>query len=102
MTKARIYKPAKTSMQSGRGKTQLWVLEYPRSSNVAPETLMGWQSSSDAQRQIRIRFSSKDDAVAYAEKHNIAYDLQEPNKRNLRLKTYADNFASDRKGAWTH
>ena len=102
MNKARIYKPAKTSMQSGRGKSQQWVLEYPRSASVGPESLMGWQSSSDTQRQIRMRFSSKEDAIAYAEKQNISFELQEPNKRNLRLKTYADNFASNRKGAWTH
>ncbi len=89
-------------MQSGRGKSQQWVLEYPRSASVAPESLMGWQSSSDTQRQIRMRFSSKEDAIAYAEKQNISFELQEPNKRNLRLKTYADNFASNRKGAWTH
>lgn len=89
-------------MQSGRGKSQLWVLEYPRAASVGPESLMGWQSSSDTQRQVRIRFSSKNDAIAYAEKQNIAFELQEPNKRNLRLKTYADNFAANRKGAWTH
>lgn len=102
MAKARIYKPAKTSMQSGRGKTALWVLEYPRSASVAPDTLMGWQSSSDTQRQVRLRFSSKDEAIAYAEKNDIAYTVQAPQERTLRIKTYADNFATNRKGAWTH
>ena len=48
MARARIYKPCKTSMQSGR-KAQVtrgnaWVLEYPRSAVVRPDPLMGWQS----------------------------------------------------------
>ena len=102
MAKARIYKPAKTSMQSGRGKTALWVLEYPRSASVSPDSLMGWQSSSDTQRQVRLRFASKDEAIAYADKNGIAFTVQAPQERKMRLKTYADNFATDRKGAWTH
>ena len=89
-------------MQSGRGKTQLWVLDYPRGSAVGPDKLMGWQSSADTQRQIRMRFSTKEDAMAYAKAQNIDFDLQEPQKRKLRFKTYADNFATDRKGGWTH
>lgn len=64
--------------------------------------LMGWQSSSDMAHQIRIRFASKDEAISYAKKRNIDFVLQEPNKRSRRLKTYADNFATNRKGAWTH
>ena len=102
MTKARIYQPAKTSMQSGRSKMKRWVLEFPRSSAIRPEQLMGWQSSSDTQRQVRMYFSTKDEAVAFADAKNIAFEVREPQKRNLRMKTYADNFAFDRKGAWTH
>ena len=100
--KARIYQPAKTAMQSGRSKTKRWVLEHPRSSAVKPDNLMGWQSSSDTQRQVRIYFATKEEAIAFADAKNIAFDVREPKVRNLRLKTYADNFAYDRKGAWTH
>jgi len=100
--KARIYQPAKTSMQSGRSKTKRWVLEHPRSSAVKPDMLMGWQSSSDTQRQVRIYFATKEEAIAFADAKNIAFEVREPKVRNLRLKTYADNFAYDRKGAWTH
>ena len=100
--KARIYQPAKTSMQSGRSKIKRWVLEHPRSSAVKPDVLMGWQSSSDTQRQVRMYFATKEEAIAFAEAKGLAYDIREPKHRNLRMKTYADNFAYDRKGAWTH
>ena len=100
--KARIYQPAKTSMQSGRSKIKRWVLEHPRSSVVKPEDLMGWQSSADTQRQVRIFFATKDEAIAFADAKGISYEVREPKTRTLRMKTYADNFAFDRKGAWTH
>ena len=102
MMKARIYRPAKTSMQSGRAKMKRWVLDYPRSSKVAADTLMGWQSSSDTQRQVRMWFNTSDEAIAYAEAKGIDYEVTEPKSRKLRMKAYADNFAFDRKGAWTH
>ena len=100
--KARIYQPAKTSMQSGRSKMKRWVLEFPRSSAVKPDALMGWQSSSDTQRQVRMHFATKEEAIAFADAKGLAYDMREPQRRSLRMKTYADNFAYDRKGAWTH
>ena len=100
--KARIYRPAKTSMQSGRAKMKRWVLDYPRSSKVAADALMGWQSSSDTQRQVRMWFNTSDEAVAYAEAKGLDYEIREPKSRKLRMKAYSDNFAFDRKGAWTH
>ena len=79
MARARIYKPCKTSMQSGR-KAQVtrgnaWVLEYPRSAVVRPDPLMGWQSSADTARQVRVRFPDKDSAIAYAEARGIEYQV---------------------------
>jgi len=76
--KARIYRPAKTAMQSGRAKIGQWVLEYPRASRVGPDRLMGWQSSSDTGRQVRLRFADVEAAIAYAEKHNIPFELARP------------------------
>lgn len=106
MTRARIYKPSKTAMQSGRNASvslgNPWVLEYPRSAAVRPDTLMGWQSSADTGRQVRVRFPTMDAAVKYAEDHDIAYDVQEPKSRRVKPKAYADNFAFSRNGAWTH
>ena len=102
MSIAKIYKPSKTSMQSGRAKSKGWVLEFIRKTPSIPDPLMGWQSSGDTQKQIKIVFSSKEAAIHYAEKQDIDYKLIEPQKRKLNIKSYADNFSSERKMSWTH
>ena len=102
MRVAKIYKPAKTAMQSGRKKTQGWVLEYPRGGRVSAEPLMGWQASADTARQVKLRFDSAEAAVVYCEARNIAFEVVKPKQRKLRMKAYADNFAYTRVGSWTH
>ena len=102
MRLAKIYKPTKTAMQSGRNKTKNWILEHPRATKVSPEPLMGWQASADTARQVRLYFESSDAAIAYCKAHDIAFELIKPNQRKLRIKAYADNFAFDRFGSWTH
>ena len=103
---ARIYKPSKTAMQSGRHATVSrghdWVLEFPRQTAARPDRLMGWQSSSDTARQVKMRFPDKQSAIAYAESHNVAYQVSEPKSRRVKPRAYADNFAFTRTGAWTH
>ena len=103
---ARIYKPSKTAMQSGRKATvsrgNIWILEFPRETAARPDRLMGWQSSSDTARQVRMRFPDKQTAIAYAESHNISYRVSEPKTRRVKPRAYADNFAFSRNGAWTH
>ena len=78
MSVAKIYKPAKTAMQSGRGKTKRWVLVQPRASKVVPESLMGWQSSADTTRQVKLYFESSDAAIAYCRAHNLAFEVVKP------------------------
>src|SRR5712671_964050 len=73
MTTARIYNPAKTAMQSGTAKTKSWVLDFEQASPKAVEPLMGWTSSSDTRQQVRLRFDSKDEAIAYCERNGIPY-----------------------------
>ena len=99
---ARIYKPAKTAMQSGEATTKDWVLEFEPETPREIEPLMGWTSSRDMKAQIRLSFDSKEEAVAYAERNGIAYHLMEPTPRQTVRKSYADNFRFGRKGAWTH
>jgi len=99
---ARIFQPAKTAMQSGKAKTREWILEFEPASARALDPLMGWTSSTDMNGQVRLRFDSKEDAVAYAEKHGIAFRLHEPQQPPVILKAYADNFAYGRKQPWTH
>ena len=79
-------------MQSGRGNTRSWVLEFEPSSAKSHDPLMGWVSSGDTRRQIRLQFETKRDALAYAKKHGLAVNLEEPNPRRIKPKSYADNF----------
>lgn len=101
---ARIYQPAKTAMQSGTAKTNHWVLEFAPDSRREVDPLMGWTSSNDTQSQVRLSFDSKEAALDYARAHGITAIVQEPKKRkpNVRARGYAENFAVDRRGAWTH
>jgi hypothetical protein len=94
--RARILRPAKTAMQSGRALTRKWVLEYEQATKRQPDPLMGWSSAQDTLNQIRLRFDSLDEAVAFAQKHGIDYQVLDPQERRPRPKSYADNFRYDR------
>lgn len=102
--RARIYQPARNAMQSGTGKTKLWVLEFAPASAREVDPLMGWTSSSDTESQVRLRFETKVAALAYAEAHGIEAEVTDPHcrKPNIRAMGYGENFATSRKGAWTH
>jgi len=99
---ARIYKPTKTAMQSGTAKSKRWVLDYETETPQAVEPLMGWTASADMKSQVRLRFESKEQAIAYCERHGIPYHATDPHEHKQRAMAYADNFAFNRRGAWTH
>lgn len=99
---ARIYKPAKTAMQSGIAKTKEWVIDFEPEEPRQVEPLMGWTSSGDMRQQLRLRFATKEEAVAYCERHGVAYQVSEAKVPSRRGLSYADNFAFNRRGAWTH
>ena len=91
MKKVKIYKPAKSSMQSGLGKTKNWILEYFDEKNgINP--LMGWESSSDTLSEVKLEFSSKENAISYAKKNKLSYEIIESEKKKIVKKSYADNF----------
>ena len=102
--RARIYQPARNAMQSGTAKTKTWVLEYAPASARSVDPLMGWTSSDDMNSQVRLRFDSKEAALDYAKSKGIEATVSEPKKRkpNIRARGYGENFATDRRGAWTH
>jgi hypothetical protein len=94
MKKAKIYIPTKTAMQSGRGQTKEWLLEFEtKDPNIS--VLMGWESSNDTMEEVKLRFSTKDKAIDYATKNNIQYKVIEPNKKKFIIKSYADNFTNN-------
>ena len=102
--RARIYQPAKTAMQSGTAKTTDWILEFGQDEAQEVDPLMGWTGSSDTQAQVRLRFDTQEDAMAYAAEKGWDYDLAQPQTRkpNIRARGYGENFATDRKTVWTH
>lgn len=99
---ARIYRPAKSAMQSGTARTKIWALDYDPESPREIEPLMGWTSSADMQQQVRLRFDSKEEAIAYAERHGIPYRVYEDKRPARRVMAYADNFAFRRAEPWSH
>jgi ETC complex I subunit conserved region len=99
---ARIYSPAKTVAQSGKAKLGVWVIEFDPASPSKVEPLMGYTSSSDMLSQVKLKFDSKESAVAYAIKKGLDYRVEEPNEAKRRRVAYPDNFRFDRTQPWTH
>ena len=98
----KIYIPAKTSMQSGQGKSKKWLVEYISEEEQVKDSLMGWNSSLDTKSQIKVFFDTKEQAIEWATKNNYQYFVIEPNKRKIKPKSYASNFDINRKESWTH
>ena len=99
---ARIFSPARTAMQSGKGKTGNWVLEFDPEKRKTIDPLMGYTSSGDMKSQVRLVFDTREEAVAYAEKNGIAFRIEQPKEPKRRQISYAENIRYDRKTPWTH
>ena len=98
----KIYKPSKTSMQSGFKKTKLWLAEYISDVEKVKDSLMGWNSSLDTKEQIKIFFDTKEQAIEWSKKNNEQFIVIEPKERKIKPKNYASNFDMNRKEPWTH
>jgi len=92
----RIFQPPKTAMQSGRAMTDKWVLEFEPTAPREVEPLMGWISGRDTKRQVRLHFDTREEALAYAEHNGFKVELEEPQARRFKPRSYADNFRPDR------
>jgi len=100
---ARIFKPKKSAMTSGRGNTREWVLEFiSQDAARSTDPLMGWTSINDTTGQVRMTFETRDQAIAYAKRQNLIFSVDEAVERKRLVKSYSENFASDRKQPWTH
>jgi hypothetical protein len=98
---ARIYIPAKNAMRS-IAQPKSWVLDFEQASPKTVEPLMGWTSSSDVRQQVRMRFDSKEEAIAYCEENGLPYRVFEPASPKRVIQAYADNFAYTQRVPWTH
>ncbi len=92
MPHAVIYRPAKTATQSGKAKTHQWLLEYETETPREPDPLMGWSSAGDTLNEVHLRFETLEEAVDFAQKHGIEYEVMKPREPRLRPKSYSDNF----------
>ncbi|MCW4114471.1 ETC complex I subunit [Aurantimonas sp. MSK8Z-1] len=99
---ARIYRPARTAMQSGHAKTREWLLVYEPEEQKRVEPLMGYTSSGDMKSQIRLSFETKEQAIEYAERYAIPYRVEDFKSTTRRRISYSDNFKYDRRQPWTH
>ena len=98
----RIYKPARNAMQSGKGNSDDWLLEFEAEAPRTTDPLMGWTSSADTRQQVKLRFDSRELAVAYAEREGLAYTVATEAPVRTQRRTYSDNFKFGRTGNWTH
>jgi hypothetical protein len=98
---ARIYRPTRNAMQSGHAKDK-WLLEYEPETARQTEPLMGWTSSTDMKSQIKLRFDTRDEAIAYAQRNGIAYRVEEPKEAIRKVVSYSDNFKTNRAVPWSH
>lgn len=99
---ARIFRPARTAMQAGTRKTKEWRLEFVSMQSPEMEPLMGWTSSRDTTRQVTLDFPTKDDAIRYAERNGIPFEVETEKTANEKKMAYSDNFRADRALPWTH
>ena len=102
MSDVKIYRPAKTATQSGRARSNRWVLEFSTALAQHRDSLMGWAGQGDTRRQVRLEFESEEEAVAFARRNGLTYAVEPARERRVRAKSYADNFRYGREGNWTH
>ncbi|MEM8825380.1 MAG: NADH dehydrogenase ubiquinone Fe-S protein 4 [Pseudomonadota bacterium] len=89
---ARIYQRAMSAMSSGKARADEWVVEYVPEDRLRHDPMTGWYGSGDTRRQLQLSFESRDEAIAYAEKAGLAYDVEAPRVHRIKLQSYSDNF----------
>ncbi|PZU85232.1 MAG: NADH-ubiquinone oxidoreductase [Shinella sp.] len=99
---AKIYRPAKTAMQSGKAKTHVWILEFDQAIPRKIDPIMGYTSSADTRQQVKLVFETLEQAEAYAKREGIDYRVIQPKEPKRQVVSYTDNFRFNRLQPWTH
>jgi hypothetical protein len=92
MPDARIFQRPKNATQSGRARTDLWVLEHVAADAVEADPLTGWNGRGDTRAQVRLTFPTLEAATAYADGKGLSYHVVPAPQPKLKLQAYADNF----------
>uniref|UniRef100_A0A8V0YN06 NADH dehydrogenase [ubiquinone] iron-sulfur protein 4, mitochondrial n=1 Tax=Gallus gallus TaxID=9031 RepID=A0A8V0YN06_CHICK len=67
-----IFVPARNAMQAGVNNTKKWKMEFDNRERWE-NPLMGWASTADPLSNMVLTFSTKEDAIAFAEKNGAYY-----------------------------
>ena len=89
-------------MQSGLKKTKSWVVEFQFDSSLKKDVLMGWNSSKNTNKQIKLLFSNLEDAESWCLRNNFSYDVEDQSLKAIKPKNYSSNFSNTRRTSWTH
>lgn len=99
---AKIYRPARNAMQSGHAKSKDWLLEFESETPRTVDPLMGWISNADTNTQLRMWFDTREEAIEFAKREGIPFQVTETREPKRIIKSYAENFSANRKKPWTH
>ena len=102
MKKVTIKRPSKTNMQSGLKKTKSWIIEFEFDPSLKKDVLMGWNSSKNTTKQLKLNFDTLDDAISWCQKNTYQYRIVDQTYKQVKPKSYASNFSNNRKTSWTH
>uniref|UniRef100_A0A803YAN7 NADH dehydrogenase [ubiquinone] iron-sulfur protein 4, mitochondrial n=1 Tax=Meleagris gallopavo TaxID=9103 RepID=A0A803YAN7_MELGA len=87
-----IFVPARNAMQAGVNNTKKWKMEFDNRERWE-NPLMGWASTADPLSNMVLTFSTKEDAIAFAEKNGWSYDVEEKKIPKPKSKSYGANFS---------
>ncbi|XP_039614444.1 NADH dehydrogenase [ubiquinone] iron-sulfur protein 4, mitochondrial [Polypterus senegalus] len=94
--KVRIFVSARNAMQSGIQNTRKWKMEFDTRERWE-NPLMGWASTADPLSNMVLTFSSKEDAVSFAEKNGWSYDAEDKRIPKPKFRSYGANFSWDKR-----
>jgi len=89
---AKISRAHKSAMQSGTDNTSAWVMQFDTRQRWE-NPCMGWCSTGDPLSNMQLRFETKEDAIAFCDKHDWDYYIEPERQAKPKSKSYGDNFA---------
>ena len=92
MTVARIIEEQRKTTQSGKASQGRWTLEFERQQPQRPDPLTGWNGSGDTATQVKLRFNTKEEALAFAARKGFDVHVVPAPPVSLKIQAYADNF----------
>lgn len=86
-----ITSPARSAMQAGLHHDGTWRIDFDVRMRWE-NPLMGWTSSRDPMQAVYLCFTSKEDAIRFAERQGWQYRVRESSQSTWKNKSYGENF----------